>query len=142
MGYVAGTHFSDREFVDIFNTPGAGRAFAARHAPPQYVAAQRGDVIFHSARTVHMAMANRSAQTRAVHTAVYFRDGCTRSATGSDLAVARNGTRPGEPIDGPATPIAWPLTDGQLPSPPTFDNMSDWYKRFAEIGVVPKSSGE
>ena len=128
MGYVAGTQNSEREFVDIFTVPGAGRAYAEKYPPPRYIPASRGDVIFHAAKTVHMAMPNRSKRTRAVHTVVYFRDGCTRAATGSDIAVDRNGTKPGERIVGPATPIAWPLPDGQLPSPPVEDRFGAAYR--------------
>ena len=137
MGYVPGSQHSEREFVDIFNTPGAGNTYAARHAPPQYVPARMGDVIFHAARTVHMAMANKSGETRAVHTAVYFRDGCTRAVTGSDLPADRNGTLSGQPIEGPATPIAWPLPEGRFPTPAEWQNRGKVHEEFAAIGVLP-----
>jgi ectoine hydroxylase-related dioxygenase (phytanoyl-CoA dioxygenase family) len=137
MGYVAGTQDAPREFVDIFRTPGAGKAYAARHAEPRYIPAKRGDVVFHAARTVHMAMPNRSSTTRAVHTAVYFRDGCTRAKTGNDAAVDRNGTRPGEPIAGPATPIAWPLPDGKLPDPPPAFRVTEARSELIRTGTLP-----
>jgi hypothetical protein len=86
-----------------------------------------------------MAMPNRSAATRAVHTVVYFRDGCTRAATGNDIAVDRNGTRPGAIIDGPATPIAWPLPEGRLPDPPPRALDSEMQRQFAKIGVLPEA---
>ena len=70
------------DFVDIFNAPGSGAALQQKHAAPTtYVAARAGDVIFHRARTVHMAKANTSSQMRRVYTCIFFRDGCTRSST-------------------------------------------------------------
>jgi hypothetical protein len=137
MGYVAGTQRNAREFVDIFRSPGAGNAFGARHAPAQFIPANRGDVIFHAAKTVHMAMPNRSKAVRAAHTVVYFRDGCTRAASSSDDAMDRNAIRPGDVIDGPATPIAWPLPDGHLPEPPPLRNATETYLQFARKGIVP-----
>jgi hypothetical protein len=137
MGYVPGTQHAQREFVDIFATPGAGRAYAAKFGKPQFIPAKRGDVIFHAARTVHMAMPNRSSATRAIHTVVYFRDGCTRAVTGNDIAPDRNGTRPGAVIDGPATPIAWPLPGGRLPDPTPRTPDNEMQRQFAKIGVLP-----
>lgn len=140
MGYVPGTQASPREFVDIFRTPGAGKAYESRHTPAVFVPARAGDVIFHAARTVHMAKANRSSHTRAVHTVVYFRDGCTRSDVGADLPADRNGTKPGEPIVGPATPIVWPMVEGRYPPPPpplAPEAFGDAYRGFVKIGLVP-----
>ncbi|HEY1709538.1 MAG TPA: phytanoyl-CoA dioxygenase family protein [Rhizomicrobium sp.] len=137
MGYVAGTQEAPREFVDIFRSAGAGTAYAARHAQAQYIPAKRGDVIFHGARTVHMAMPNRSVKTRAVHTVVYFRDGCTRTATGASTAQDRNGTKPGDRIAGPATPIAWPLPDGKLPQPPPPFRFAEAHRDLIRAGTVP-----
>lgn len=138
MGYVPGTQNVAREFVDIFTNPGAGRAFAARHGEAKFIPAKPGDVIFHAAKTVHMAKPNRSTAVRAAHTIVYFRDGCTRAATGNDLAVDRNGTIPGALIDGPATPIAWPLPDGKIPDPPRHSPYTEVQKQFAKLGVIPE----
>ena len=70
------------DFVDIFPRAGFASKAAgsqARRRPPRFVPAKAGDVIFHQARTVHMARANRSEQMRRVYTCIYFRDGCTRA---------------------------------------------------------------
>jgi ectoine hydroxylase-related dioxygenase (phytanoyl-CoA dioxygenase family) len=138
MGYVPHTQDAAREFVDIFNSPGAGAAYGARFGAAEFIPANRGDVIFHAARTVHMARANTRDFVRAVHTVVYFRDGCTRSKTGADVPADRNGTLPGAPINGPATPIAWPLPPGYLPPPgPWPEPMGARQKMFVEMGVIP-----
>ena len=122
MGYVPGSHAVGlRRFVNIF----FGRARTcwrdpnSRAASPVFVPAQRGDVLFHHGLTVHLAHANRSAQMRRVHTAIFFRDGCTRAAAGVHQSVDRQGIRVGEAIAGDATPIAWPRAPGDLPPTPT-----------------------
>lgn len=134
MGYIPGTHTSERQFVNIFTQPGEGNAFAARHAPPVWVTANRGDVIFHAARTIHMAKPNRSKHLRAVHTAVYFRDGCTW-LPGDPMG--RNDFRAGARIEGPATPIAWPLPPGEIPTPPRWDTVALQATHLTEIGMMP-----
>ena len=137
MGYIAGSHAGECVAIDI-REPGAGKALEARHAPPTWVACQAGDVIFHAARTVHLAKANRSGHVRRVHTAIYFADGCTRAAKGDHPSVSRNRVAPGERIDGPATPIAWPLRDGALPEPAPWGEFANRYgARFAS-GVAPE----
>ena len=139
MGYVPGTQGSAREYIDIFKSPGAGKAFEARHRPAVFMPARAGDVIFHAARTVHMAKANRSARTREVHTAVYFRDGCTCGPIDDGPTRERNATRPGEPIVGPASPIAWPIAEGRYPAPPPPPKkLDEAYRRYVEIGVAPE----
>ena len=139
MGYVRGSHLSELEYVDIFRAPGSGKALEAKHAAPTFVPAKAGDVIFHHARTVHMARANRSGEMRRVYTCIYFRDGCTRGETpGRHPSVDRDGIAVGATIAGAATPIAWPLPGGRLPDPapwpPTENRM---IRRAIEIGVLP-----
>ncbi|MCC6917890.1 MAG: phytanoyl-CoA dioxygenase family protein [Alphaproteobacteria bacterium] len=136
MGYVAGTQDSAREYVDIFASPGAGRAYAARFAGPEFIPARPGDVIFHAARTVHMAKPNRSERTRAVHTVVYFRDGCTWAPAANGDDDGRR-MRAGEPIDGPDTPIAWPRLTASYPEPPERDAARGVAAHFARIGLFP-----
>jgi ectoine hydroxylase-related dioxygenase (phytanoyl-CoA dioxygenase family) len=141
MGYVAGTQGGDCEFVDIFNAPGSGKALEAKHQdnPPRFVPAKAGDVIFHQARTVHMARANRSDRARRVYTCIYFRDGATRSAQPErHPSVDRDRIAVGEVIAGGATPIAWPRPQGSLPEPapwPPFRGGA--YLRAVELGVLP-----
>lgn len=121
MGYVPGSHAVGlRRFVDIF----FGEPEQVLERPelggtaPVFVPARRGDVLFHHGLTVHLARANRSDRMRRVHTAIYFRDGLTRAKSGVHQSVDRQGIRPGEPIAGDATPIAWPRAAGELPPAP------------------------
>ncbi|MFI4933328.1 MAG: phytanoyl-CoA dioxygenase family protein [Caulobacterales bacterium] len=141
MGYVAGTQSGECEYIDIFRAPGSGKALEEKYRdnPPRFVPAKAGDVIFHQARTVHMARANRSDRTRRVYTCIYFRDGAKRSATPKGHPSVDRDTIPvGQIIAGAATPIAWPLAGGRLPAPapwPVTD--SPLFRRAIEMGVLP-----
>jgi ectoine hydroxylase-related dioxygenase (phytanoyl-CoA dioxygenase family) len=122
MGYVPGSHAVGlRRFVNIFGS--APERVLERPelggVEPVFVPARRGDVLFHHSLTVHLAHPNRSSGVRRVHTAIYFRDGATRAPFGVHQSVDRQGIRPGEPIVGDATPIAWPRAAGDLPPTPT-----------------------
>ncbi|HZK98727.1 MAG TPA: phytanoyl-CoA dioxygenase family protein [Caulobacteraceae bacterium] len=144
MGYVPGSHLAPAEFVDIFGTPGAGKALEAKFAatPPVFVRCQSGDVIFHHGSTVHMARANRSAATRRVYTAIYFRDGCTRGGERAHPSVDRDAIAVGAPIDGAATPIVWPLEDGRLPEPAPWPAAGlPWRDRAERLGIIPPRAG-
>ena len=139
MGYVAGTHTGDCEFVDIFSTPGAGKAFEQRYGAPIYVPAKAGDALFHHGHTVHMAKANASSHTRRAHTAIYFRDGCTRGSDKPHPSVDRDRCAVGAVIGGGATPVAWPLPDGRFPEPtPWPETTSQFMQRAREMGVFPR----
>jgi ectoine hydroxylase-related dioxygenase (phytanoyl-CoA dioxygenase family) len=139
MGYVAGTHTGDCEFVDIFRNPGAGKAFERRYGAPVYVTAEAGDVLFHHGHTVHMAKANASAHMRRIHTAIYFRDGCTRSSDKPHPSVDRDDIAVGAAIGGGATPIAFPLPEGHLPDPaPWPDSANTLMRRAHEMGIFPQ----
>jgi ectoine hydroxylase-related dioxygenase (phytanoyl-CoA dioxygenase family) len=141
MGYVAGTQSGDCDYIDIFGAPGSGKALEEKYRdnPPRFVPARAGDVIFHQARTVHMARANRSERMRRVYTCIYFRDGCARGAAPAHHpSVDRDQIAVGARIAGGATPIAWPLPKGRLPEPtpwPALDSRS--YRRAVELGVLP-----
>ena len=141
MGYVAGTQSADCEFIDIFGAPGSGKALEEkyRESPPRFVPAKAGDVIFHQARTVHMARANRSDHTRRVYTCIYFRDGSTRAPTPRHHpSVDRDQIAVGDLIAGGATPVAWPLPDGRLPEPKPWPPLGGaTYQRAVELGVLP-----
>jgi ectoine hydroxylase-related dioxygenase (phytanoyl-CoA dioxygenase family) len=141
MGYVAGTQGGDCDFIDIFNAPGSGKALEEKYRdrPPRFVPAKAGDVIFHQARTVHLARANRSDHTRRVYTCIYFRDGSRRAAAPAHHpSVDRDRIGVGEVIAGGATPIAWPLPSGRPPDPvpwPPF--RGEAYQRAVTLGVLP-----
>ena len=141
MGYVAGTQDADCEYVDIFGAPGSGKALEEKHRdnPPRFVPAKAGDVLFHHARTVHMAKPNRSDATRRVYTCIYFRDGCTRSPTPQfHPSVDRDGIVVGQAIAGAATPLAWPLPNGHLPDPAPWPRLDiRRYRLAVELGVLP-----
>ncbi len=144
MGYVSGSQNSEARYINIFSEPGAGKALEAEQPPATYAPAQPGDVLFHHGYTVHMAKANRSAETRRAYTAIYFRDGCTRAPKGAHPSVDRDQIAPGALIDGAAAPIAWPLPAGQFPEPAPWPDMGDskLMQRAAKLGVFPAGVGE
>jgi hypothetical protein len=122
MAYLPGTHaIGLRKFVNIF----FGEPEDILSDPevagiePVFVEVPKGSVAFHHGLTVHLANPNTTARPRAVHTVIYFPDGSTRGYPHPHFSVDRNGIGVGDPIDGDATPIAWPRPDGDLPPPPT-----------------------
>src|SRR5579872_4974484 len=141
MGYVPGTQNGDCDYIDIFRAPGSGKALEEKYRdnPPRFLSAKAGDVLFHHARTVHMARPNRSDAVRRVYTCIYFRDGCTRASTPKHHpSVDRDRIALGQAIAGAATPIAWPLPEGRLPEPapwPVLD--SAHYRAAVKLGVLP-----
>ncbi len=146
MGYVPGSHLGECEFIDIFNSPGAGAALQRKFAerPPVFVPCNAGDVIFHHSRTVHMAKPNRSPETRRVYTAIYFRDGCTRARANPHTSLDRDNIAVGAAIDGRATPIVWPLAGGALPEPgpwPSF-GANRILDHAARMGIFPGGSAQ
>ncbi len=139
MGYVPGSQRGEAQFVDIFTSPGAGKALEARQArAPQFVPCQAGDVIFHHGLTVHMAKPNRSDRTRRVYTVIFVADGAHRGAERPHPSVDRDGIGVGELIAGEATPIAWPLTGGVLPEPAPWPEAYDSRReRLLSLGIIP-----
>jgi ectoine hydroxylase-related dioxygenase (phytanoyl-CoA dioxygenase family) len=137
MGYVPGSHREAPRFVDIFT--GAGDADGAAVDAARFVPAVPGDVIFHHGLTLHMAMGNRSEMMRRVYTGIYFADGCTRTTDDKGHpSVDRSGIAPGAPIDGAATPLAWPLAHGDYPDPAPWPHRGDArLQRVRELGIVP-----
>ena len=123
MGYVPGSHRSGlREFVNIFR--GEPDDLLSRPelagAEPVFVEVPAGSVAYHHGLTAHLARPNRTAHARAVHTVIYFADGChRRDSEQPHPSVDRPGIQPGGVIDSAVTPIAWPRPPGDLPAPPT-----------------------
>jgi hypothetical protein len=120
MGYVAGSHkLGFKRFVNIFGDEPEDVLNRAelRGAPPVFVEVPRGSVAFHHGLTFHLAMPNRTDRIRRVHTAIYFRDGCTRGSAHGHPSVDRGGIAVGAPIVSDVTPIAFPRP-GDLPVPP------------------------
>lgn len=144
MGYVPGSQRDEATFIDIFNTPGAGKALEERYrdVPVQFVPCQPGDVIYHHGYTVHMAKPNRSDRTRRVYTAIYFADGARRGGERPHPSVDRDGIAVGAVIDGGATPIVWPLPGGVLPTPVPWPETGDERReRAVRLGIVPDRIG-
>jgi ectoine hydroxylase-related dioxygenase (phytanoyl-CoA dioxygenase family) len=139
MGYVPGSHRAGLEFVDIFRTPGAGHQLMARQAAePVYCPAEPGDVLFHHGRTVHMAKPNRSDHMRRVYTGIFFKDGCTRSNERPHPSVDRDGIAVGGRIGGGATPVVWPLADGERPQPAPWPDVDSERVRISRrLGAIP-----
>lgn len=122
MGYVPGSHRSGlRRFVNIFfGEPDDLLASPELvGAEPVFVEVPVGGVAFHHGLTAHMAKPNFTDRPRAVHTAIYFADGCHRVAHDHEHpAVDRPDIPLGGVIDSEVTPIAWPRPDGDLPPAP------------------------
>jgi ectoine hydroxylase-related dioxygenase (phytanoyl-CoA dioxygenase family) len=142
MGYVPGSHLLGlRKFINIFR---AGADEIHRQAEelmvvePVYVEVPRGSVAYHHALTAHLARPNQSDTTREVHTAIYFRDGCTRSTSRSHPAVDRAGIAVGQPIASDVTPIAWPREPGDLPVPPPPPEGVP--EALRQLGILPGES--
>jgi hypothetical protein len=85
-----------------------------------FVEVPAGSVAYHHGLTAHLARPNRTGRPRAVHTVIYFADGChRRNGKHTHPSVDRAGIPPGGVIQSPVTPIAWPRPPGDLPPPPT-----------------------
>jgi ectoine hydroxylase-related dioxygenase (phytanoyl-CoA dioxygenase family) len=123
MGYVPGSHrLGLRRFVNIFfgDTPDLLADPELADREPRFVEVPRGSVAFHHGLTAHLAGPNTTAETRRVHTMIYFADGCTRGgAAHPHPSVDRAGIETGAVIDSDVTPIAWPRPPGDLPPTPT-----------------------
>jgi len=123
LGYLPGSHRAGlRKYVNIFD--GQPEDLLADPAlvgsEPEFREVGRGGVAFHHGLTAHCAGANRSAQTRRIHTVIYFADGCTRGTDLGHFAVDRPGIAVGAVIDSDLTPVAHPRPPGDLPTPPPF----------------------
>jgi ectoine hydroxylase-related dioxygenase (phytanoyl-CoA dioxygenase family) len=137
MGYVPGSHLGEIEFIDIWRKPGSGATLMERQsAAPVFVPCVPGDVIFHHGRTVHLAKPNRSQRMRAVYTAIYFKDGCTRASGAPHPSVDRDRIAVGAPIDGAATPIVWPLQGG-YPTPGPWPEDTPRLAIGRRLGALP-----
>lgn len=124
MGYVQGSHrMGIDQFVDIGQLRG-GDPFdllaesEVASKPLIWVEAPKGAVIFHHASTIHTAEANDSNATRRVFTTVYVADGCRRASDSRYFSLDRDEIRPGDLIEGPGFPVAWPRASDDLPTPP------------------------
>jgi ectoine hydroxylase-related dioxygenase (phytanoyl-CoA dioxygenase family) len=147
MGYVPGSHrLGIRKFVNIFfadRTSIDEQAKDLMIVEPRYVEVPKGGVAFHHGLTAHLARPNRTDHTREVHTVIYFRDGCTRSAGIPHPAVERAGIEVGAAIASDVTPVIWPRPEGDLPTPPPPPGSSSG--RLGQLGIHPggadKSAG-
>jgi ectoine hydroxylase-related dioxygenase (phytanoyl-CoA dioxygenase family) len=120
MGYVPGSHnFEITAFANIFTADGFDleNGDEARGIPPEFVEVPRGSVAFHHGQTIHLAHSNQTDRTRRVHTVIFFADGCTRRDR-KHPSVDRMKIPVGARIEGPVTPIAWPLPGDRIPDPP------------------------
>jgi ectoine hydroxylase-related dioxygenase (phytanoyl-CoA dioxygenase family) len=139
MGYLPGSHtLGVRKFVNIFSAEDASVLMdlpEVREIEPVFVEVARGSVAFHHGLTVHMAKPNTTDEDRAVHTVIYFADGCTRRNANWHFSVDRDGIEVGARIAGPCTPVAWPRADGDLPaSPPP---IAEEIRNIAGAGTLP-----
>jgi ectoine hydroxylase-related dioxygenase (phytanoyl-CoA dioxygenase family) len=139
MGYLAGSHtLGIRKFVNIFTAEDPGVLMdlpEVRAIAPTWVEVPRGSVAFHHGLTVHMAKPNTTDVDRAVHTVIYFADGCTRRNAAFHPSVDRDGIAVDAEIAGACTPIVWPRTDGSLPDPPP--PVPEPLRALATTGLLP-----
>jgi ectoine hydroxylase-related dioxygenase (phytanoyl-CoA dioxygenase family) len=140
MGYLPGSHAVGlRRFVNIFAAEDASALMEQpelRAIEPVFVEVPRGSVAFHHGLTVHMAKPNTTAEDRAVHTIIYFADGCTRRNTNWHPSVDRDGIEVGAPIAGACTPMVWPRAPGDLPAPPP--PIPETIRTIAGAGTLPE----
>jgi ectoine hydroxylase-related dioxygenase (phytanoyl-CoA dioxygenase family) len=140
MGYLPGSHrIGVRKFVNIFSAEDPSSLMELpeiKAIEPVYVEVPRGAVAFHHGLTVHMAKPNTTDDDRAVHTVIYFADGCTRRNANFHFSVDRDAIEVGGAIAGPCTPIVWPRADGDLPAPPP--PMPDAITALARGGLLPE----
>ncbi|MGQ0824734.1 MAG: phytanoyl-CoA dioxygenase family protein [Actinomycetota bacterium] len=142
MGYLPGSRaLGVRKFVNIFGAEGAAALMElpeVKAIEPVYVEVPRGSVAFHAGLTVHMAKANTTDEDRAVHTVIYFADGCTRRNQMFHFSVDRDAIEVGAPIAGACTPMVWPRADGDLPPAPAAPPpMPDAVRNIAGAGTLP-----
>jgi ectoine hydroxylase-related dioxygenase (phytanoyl-CoA dioxygenase family) len=139
MAYLPGSHtIGLRKFVNIFFGEPEDILADPEVAgiEPVFVEVPKGSVAFHHGLTVHLANANTTDRPRAVHTIIYFPDGSTRGYPTPHFSVDRNGIEVGERIDGDATPLVWPRSDGVLPPVPAVP--FDVPGRITNSGAVPR----
>ncbi|MGW0665201.1 phytanoyl-CoA dioxygenase family protein [Streptodolium elevatio] len=90
-----------------------------RWLPRVTVPLQAGDCTFHSGRTAHMALPNRTDRARLAHVTIYM-DEATRFNGGHHVVTDPLGLAPGDRLDGATFPRPWARTsshpDGDTPS--------------------------
>lgn len=127
MGYLPGSHrLGIRRFVNIFvgDPEPILDEEQLRAIEPVFVEVPKGSIAFHRSLTFHLANPNRMAKVRRVHTAIYFRDGCTRGSEARHPSVDRAEIGVGDVIASDVTPIAWPRPGGDLPPTPAIGTRS------------------
>ena len=140
MGYLPGSHLVGvRKFVNIFAAEDPSVLLdlpEIKAIAPVYVEVPRGSVAFHGGLTVHMAKPNTTGTNRAVHTVIYFADGCTRRNQAFHPSVDRDGIEVGAPIRGACTPVIWPRHDVDFPPVPP--PLPDVVYQLAAAGTLPE----
>ncbi len=120
LGYIPGSHtVGMRKFVNIFfgEPENILQEPEIKDTPPVFLEVPPGSAAFHHGLTVHLAGANNTDADRAVHTIIFFPDGSTRGYPFPHFSVDRSSIEVGQPINGDATPIAYPRPADQ-PIPP------------------------
>ena len=139
MAYLPGSHtIGLRRFVNIFFGDPEDLLAHPEVAgiEPVLVEVPKGSVAFHHGLTVHLANPNTTDRPRAVHTMIYVPDGSTRGYPYPHFSVDRSAIEVGQPIDGDATPIAWPRPEGDLPPLPAVG--VDVPAVVANLGATPR----
>lgn len=123
VGYVPGSHkLGALKMVNLTHTTEPYDILsdsALDGAEPEYLEAPKGSVVWHHGMTVHAAMANRSDATRRAFTVVYIADGFRRQKPWPNFPLDRAGVEVGDLMEGEGLPLAWPVTGGGYPAPPS-----------------------
>lgn len=139
MGYLPGSHLVGvRQFVNIFAAEDPSVLLdlpEIKAIAPVWVEVPRGSVAFHHGLTVHMAKPNTTGVDRAVHTVIFFADGCTRRNHAFHPSVDRDAIDVGAPIRGACTPVIWPSPGNHYPTPPP--PLPDVVYDIATPGTLP-----
>jgi hypothetical protein len=117
MSYASGSHKAgflglcppNDGAMDQFEQNINARGFAIHN----YGSFCAGDIAAHAGQTLHSSRKNRSRRLREVIIIIYFADGArvvdpsSLPPGGPRLETLLPGRRPGEPADGPATPLVY-----------------------------------
>ena len=121
MAYVPASHKLGRlRVVDITHNSEPYDILAdplVSDIQPENVEVEAGSIIWHDGFTIHLAHANRTAQTRKVFTVVCLASGYPRTRAWPVFPLDRAGVAVGALMQGEGLPVVWPAPE-RLPSPP------------------------
>lgn len=130
LAYVPGTHrLRQASYYDqLFGLTWSPQEQRLLQREPVVVEVPRGAVLFHHARTFHCSLPNHTQRVRRCFAMIYFADGAVVVSSFPHPSVDRAGLAVGDAVTSDATPLAYPLADGEYPAPPQplIDPPRDW----------------